>query len=117
MRLAYVGVAVLMALLAAASGVAKLRGDPHVVKVVHEVVGVPLKWFTWLAACEIAGAIRLLAGIAWAPLGVAAAAGLVVYFIGAVVAHLRVGDVKGIGMPAFPLGLAVACLITRILAG
>jgi hypothetical protein len=116
MNIAYVALAVLMSLLVVASGVAKLRGDPRVVKVIHEVVRVPRKWFPWLAACEFAGALGLLVGVAWAPAGVAGASGLVLYFAGAIVAHLRVGDLKGIGTPAFPLGLAVACLVTRILS-
>jgi DoxX-like family len=112
---AYVVVASLMSLVAVGSGVAKLRRDPHVVKVIHEVVRVPMKWFPWLAGCEFAGAAGLLIGIVWAPLGLAAAVGLIVYFTGAIVAHLRVGDLKGIGAPAFPFFLAVACLVTRIL--
>jgi hypothetical protein len=109
-------VAVLMSLVAVASGVAKLRRDPHVVKVIHEVVRVPMRWLPWLAGCEFAGAIGLLIGIVWAPIGLAAAVGLVVYFICAIVAHLRVGDLKGLGAPALPLFLAVACLVTRILS-
>jgi len=74
-----------------------------------------MKWFPWLAACEFAGAVGLLIGLAWAPIGIAAAVGLVLYFLGAIVAHLRVGDIKGIGTPAVPFGLAIACLVTRIL--
>jgi hypothetical protein len=37
------------------SGVAKLRHDPNVIRVVHEIVGVPMKYFPLLAACEVAG--------------------------------------------------------------
>ena len=83
-------------------------------KVIHETVGVPMKSFPHLAACEIAGAVGLIVGI-WSPrLGVAAGIGLVIYFIGAIVSHLRVGDFKGIGSAAFMLGLSVACLALRI---
>jgi hypothetical protein len=32
------------------SGTAKIRHDPHIVQVIHEVVGVPLKYFPLLAA-------------------------------------------------------------------
>jgi hypothetical protein len=113
----HIALVVLMSLLAVVSGVAKLRHDPNVVRIVHEVVGVPMKWLPWLAACELAGAAALLLGLAWAPLGMAAAAGLVIYFAGAVVAHVRVGDVKGIGTPMVPLLLAAGCLVTRVLAG
>lgn len=116
MFIAHIAVAVLMSLLMVVSGVAKLRRTPHVVKVIHEVVRVPMKWFPGLAVCELAGAIGLLAGIVWPPLGLAAAIGLCIYFLGATIAHVRVGDVKGIGAPAFLLGLAVACLVTRLLS-
>jgi hypothetical protein len=112
---AHVALAVLMSLLAVVSGVAKLRRDPHVVRIVHEVVRVPMKWFPWLAACEFAGAAGLLIGLALPPLGIAAAFGLVLYFTGAIVAHLRVGDLKGIGTPAVPLLLAAGALVTRVL--
>jgi hypothetical protein len=115
MHIAHIVVVVLMSLLAIVSGVAKLRHDPHVVQVIDEVVRVPMKWFPWLAACEFAGAAGLLIGLAWPPIGMAAAVGLVLYFLGAIVAHLRVGDIKGIGTPALPLGLAMACLVTQIL--
>lgn len=115
MNAAHVALAVLTSLIVVASGVAKLRLNPEVVRVIHEVVKVPMEWFPWLAACEFAGALGLLVGIAWPPLGRAAAIGLVLYFVGAVVAHVRVGDVKGLGAPGFLLTLAVACLVTRIL--
>ena len=116
MYIAHIVVVVLMSLLAIVSGVAKLRHDPHVVQVINEVVRVPMKWFPWLAACEFAGAAGLLIGLAWPPIGMAAAVGLVLYFLGAIVAHLRVGDIKGIGTPSLPFGLAIACLVTRILS-
>ena len=112
---AHVALVVLMSLLVVFSGVAKLRHDAHVVRIIHEVVRVPMKWFPWLATCEFAGAAGLLLGLVWSPLGIAAAVGLVVYFMGAIVAHVRVGDVKGIGTPAVPLLLAVGCLVTRVL--
>jgi hypothetical protein len=115
MYIAHIVVVVLMSLLATVSGVAKLRRDAHVVKVLNDTVGVPMNWFPWLAACEFAGAIGLLIGIAWAPLGLAAAAGLILYFLGAIIAHVRVGDFKGTGTPAVPLLLAVTCLVTQIL--
>jgi hypothetical protein len=116
MNAGYMGLAALTSFILVASGVAKLRRTPHVVEVIHDVVRVPMGWFPWLAFCEFAGALGLLAGIAWPPLGVAAAIGVVLYFVGAMVAHLRVGDAKGLGAPGFLLGLAVACLVTRILA-
>ena len=110
----YIAMAVLVALMAALSGLMKIRRDPRVVKVIHETVGVPLKYFTLLAACEFAGALGLVAGIWWPALGVAAAIGLGLYFVAATVAHLRVGDIKGIGPAVFMLVVAAGALVFRI---
>jgi hypothetical protein len=68
-----------------------------------------------LAACEFAGALGLVLGIWWPPLGVAAGIGLVLYFVSSVASHLRVGDVKGVGPAAFMLAVAAAALVMRIL--
>jgi hypothetical protein len=102
--------------MAAFSGLGKLRRDPKIERVIHEVVGVPLKYFPHLAACEIAGALGLVLGIWWPLLGMAAGIGLVVYFVGAIVSHVRVGDVKGIGPAAFMLVISVAAVVLRVLA-
>jgi uncharacterized membrane protein YphA (DoxX/SURF4 family) len=116
MFVAYIIVAILTAALATASGVFKLQRNPRVIKSIHEVVRVPMRWIPWLAVCEFAGALGLLIGIVWPPLGVAAAIGLVIYFISAVIGHLRVRDFQGLGSPALPLVLSIATLVTRILS-
>lgn len=90
----------------------KLKSDPKVVKVINEVVGVPMKWLPLLAACELAGAVGLLVGIVWPPLGIAAGIALVIYFVGA--SHVRVRDFKGIGPAAFMLTMSAAALVTRV---
>src|SRR5258705_3401082 len=114
MSIVYLVMTVLVALMATFSGVGKIRRDPRQVKVIHETVGAPLKYFPLLAICEFSGALGLLAGI-WLPaLGVAGAIVLVVYFVGAVVSHLRVGDIKGIGPAAFMVVLAAAALALRL---
>jgi hypothetical protein len=116
MGVAYLVVTVVAAGMAAFSAVGKLRHDPKIVHVVHEIVGVPLNYFPHLAACEIAGAVGLVVGI-WLPrVGMAAGIGLVVYFVGAIVSHLRVADWKGIGPAAFMLILSFTALVLRIVA-
>ena len=114
MTTVYLVMTALVALMVAFSGLGKIRRDPGQVKVIHETVGVPLKYFPVLAACEFAGALGLVAGIWWPSLGVAAAIGLVLYFVGAVVSHLRVGDNKGIGPAAFMVVLAAGALAVRV---
>ena len=113
MHILYFAITVAFALMVTYSGVGKIRRDPLPVKVVHETIGLPLEYFPLLAACEFAGAVGLVAGIWWPPIGIAAAIGLVLYFVGAIVSHLRVGDVKGIGSAAFMLALAAIALALR----
>jgi hypothetical protein len=115
MHIAYVVMTLVFALMVSFSGVGKIRRDPLPVRVVHETVGIPLKYFALLAACEFAGAVGLVVGIWWPFIGIAAGIGLVLYFVGAVVSHLRAGDVKGIGSAAFMLVLAAGALALRIL--
>lgn len=115
MDTAYLVITILFAAMAAFSAVAKIRRDPKVVHVIQEVVGVPLQLFPLLAACELAGALGLVLGI-WSPwVGAAAGVGLVIYFVGAVVSHLRVGDVKGMGPAVFMLIAAGGALALRVL--
>jgi uncharacterized membrane protein YphA (DoxX/SURF4 family) len=114
MSSAYPVLALLMSLMATLSGAMKLRREPKTIKIIHEVVGLPLKFLPFLAACEFGGAIGLLVGIAWPPIGVAAAAGLVLYFVGASIAHVRVGDFSGLGPAVFMLFMSGACLILRL---
>ncbi len=76
--------------------------------------GVGPERFPPLAALEIAAAVGLVVGLWWAPLGIAAAIGVILYFIGAVAAHLRQGD-RSIGPAAFLLGLGVVALVLRVM--
>jgi hypothetical protein len=94
MQAAYIAVAGVLTVMLAMSARMKLVRDQRAVEVIGGVVGVPLRAFPVLALLEIAGAVGLLAGIWFKPLGVAAAAGLVVYFVGALVSHLRVRDLS-----------------------
>ena len=114
MFIALVITTALLAFIAVNSAVMKLRQNEQVVAVIHGTVGVPLRYLPVLAALEIAGALGIVAGLWIEPLGIAAAAGLVAYFIGAVVSHLRVRDSKGLAMPLVPLALSVAVLVLRI---
>ena len=115
MHTAYRATTILLAAMVLFSGVAKVRRDPNVIRVIHEIVGVPLRYLPLLAACEFAGALGAVLGILWPTLGMAAGIGLVLDFVGAVISHLRVGDVKGVGPAAFMLVVAAAALTLRVL--
>jgi hypothetical protein len=106
-------VSVVLAALLAFSAARKLGHRPEVVAT-YTRVGVPEDRLDRLALILLAGAAGLVAGLAWAPLGVAAAAGVVAYFILAVAAHLRADDAAHLPTPAVILALAVATLLLRL---
>lgn len=77
-------------------------------------VGFPDERIPLLAGALIAGAAGLLIGLLWWPIGVAAAVGLIAYFIAAVVAHLRISDRDYLPAAGF-LAVSVAVLILRLI--
>ncbi|MEU6562232.1 DoxX family protein [Nocardia nova] len=72
--------------------------------------GVPDWALIPLGVIKFAGAIGLLAGLVFPPIGVAAAIGLVVYFIGAVTTVLRARYYTDLPYPMPFLALAVAAV-------
>lgn len=106
-------VSVLFAALLLFSARGKLVRDPAQVATLTRV-GVRDKHLPLLATAEIAGALGLLAGLVWWPLGVAAAIGVVLYFLGAIVFHLLAGDRK-IVSPLVLMVVAGAALALRLL--
>lgn len=112
----FVACAIVTGLLAVAlmgSGAAKLTKVDRVVENLTGA-GVPLGWFPWLAVIELAGAAGLVVGLGVEPLGVAAAVGVVFYFVGAVIAHVRVKDYRGVIGPVPLLVVAAAVLVLRL---
>jgi hypothetical protein len=83
------------------------------VKVIADRIHVSRRWMVPLGMLLSAGTVGLLTGFAVPALGTAAAIGLVLYFICAVSAHLRVRD-REIGGAVFFLLLAGAALTTSI---
>lgn len=76
-------------------------------------VQVPAGWMVPLGVLLGAGAIGLVAGLVVPPLGIAAGAGLVVYFVGALGAHVRARD-PGVAGAVFFLLLALGALVSAI---
>jgi uncharacterized membrane protein YphA (DoxX/SURF4 family) len=106
-------VSIVLAVIAVLSAVVKLTKNPKVVHSVHEVCGVPMDKLPVLAALEIAGGAGLVIGLWVGWIGVAAAIGLALYFVGATIAHLRVGDKQGVIAPAALVVLSVVVLVLR----
>jgi hypothetical protein len=55
--------------------------------------GVPISWLTFpIGTLKTTGAVGLAAGLAFRPLGVAAAIGLILFFVCAIYTHIRAND-------------------------
>ena len=110
-----VDVALTIATAAATGGIgaAAAARAPFVLKFMRDV-GVPDSWPQALGAVKVAGAVGLLAGLRVKPLGIAAGSGLVLYFCGAVITHVRVGAFRNISFPAAYLGLSSMSLALAI---
>ncbi|QUH00165.1 DoxX family protein [Saccharopolyspora erythraea] len=78
--------------------------------------GLPHSWIYPLGAVKTAGALGLLAGIAVPWIGIAAAAGLFLYFIGAVATVARARCRSDVPYPAAFLLLATASLALGLTA-
>ena len=114
MGIALIVLATLMGLAATGSAVQKLRRDPKVLESMHSV-GVRDSQVPILAGLELLGAAGLIVGIWFAPIGLAAAVGLALYFLGAVVAHVRVKASAKESAPAILLMLIA--IATAVLEG
>jgi hypothetical protein len=112
MLIAYTIVIALLGLLLIASATGKLRRDKRRIGTLYRV-GVPSTLVPWLAVCEITGAAGLVLGIAWIPLGIAAAIGIIAYFVGAVAAHVRIRDLTGTAPAVGLFALSTATLVVE----
>lgn len=83
------------------------------VKVAADRVQISQRWMIPLGVLLALGAVGLLIGLAIPVLGIAAAGGLVVYFVCALSAHIRVRD-RGVGGAVVFLLLAIAALGVEI---
>ncbi|MGC5008485.1 DoxX family protein [Streptomyces sp. DT203] len=105
---AYVTVTILGAVFNGAAAVTYLIGHEYP-KTQADMKGIHRKWVPVLGMLLAAGTVGLLAGLAVPFLGTLAASGLVLYFIGAIIAHLRVGSRDIVGGIVF-LSTAAAAL-------
>jgi hypothetical protein len=114
MFITYLVIAILLTVILLVSAGGKFAGVARIAATMAKVEVAP-RQVPLLAACEIAGGVGLMAGLFFAPLGIAAATGVILYFTGAVLAHVRVHD-RDLLAPAVILLIAVAALFTRILS-
>jgi|SRR5580693_4878914 hypothetical protein len=83
----------------------KLLGHP---KMRQSAAHFGIRWprYRLIGAAELAAAAGVLAGLWWPPLGVAAAAGMVLLLLGALITHRRAADSGKEMVPAL-LALAI----------
>jgi hypothetical protein len=106
-------VSVLLAVLLVVAAARKLGHRPAVVAT-YRRVGVPPERLNQLAVLLLAGAAGLVVGLWWEPVGIAAAAALVAYFLLAIGVHVRARDTANVPMPALYLALSAAALTLHI---
>lgn len=114
MSTAYVVVTVVTILANAGAVIADLAKADFVLENSDEV-GVSRRWLPLLATLKAAGAVGLLLGLFdITVIGAAAAVGLVVFFVGAIIAHVRARVFHNIAFPGFYLALAIASLTLSV---
>jgi hypothetical protein len=107
----HTAVIITVIVLNAGIGVADLLKAPFVLAT-SAAVDVPPSWLPMLGTLKLAGAAGLTLGLLGVPaLGVAAGIGLVLFYVGALVAHLKARKFATGAAPLLFLGLAAATLV------
>jgi uncharacterized membrane protein YphA (DoxX/SURF4 family) len=86
-------------------GSAKLLGHPKMQKSAARF-GIPWRRYRLIGVAEVAAAAGVLIGLWWHPLGLAAAAGMALLLLGAVITHRQAAD-SGKEMAPALLALAI----------
>src|SRR6201999_446320 len=115
MDTATVAVTILLAALFTFAASIKLLGVPQSLAIRDHLGVKPLQW-RLIGGCGLAGVAGGLAGLVWAPVGVAAAIGLTLLSVGAIAFHLRASDgAKDTSAAVIGLVLAVAVAVLHTL--
>lgn len=114
MSSAYVVVTVVTIMVNAGMAIADFAGAKFVLANSAEV-GLPQSWLPLLATLKAAGAAGLALGLLGVePIGIIAAIGLVLFFVGALAAHFRARVFHNIAFPGVYFALAVASLVLAL---
>jgi len=106
-------VTALLAALFSFSSLIKLFGVRQSLAIRDHLGVQPVQW-RMIGLLELAGVAGVLVGLVWPPIGVAAAIGLALLVLGAIVFHVRASDSVADTAPAvIGLGLAVATAILQ----
>jgi uncharacterized membrane protein YphA (DoxX/SURF4 family) len=96
-------------------GSAKLLGHPKMRKAATHF---RINWraYRLIGVAELAAAAGVVIGLWWHPLGVAAAAGMVLLLTGALAAHRRAGDAaKEAGAALLVLAITIGYLVVAVI--
>jgi len=110
----FVTVSLLLAAACLVPAAAKLLGHP---KMRHAAAHLAIPWprYQLIGAAELAAGGGALIGLWWHPLGLAAAAGMALLLLGAVITHRRAADGGKEMAPAlFALAITVAYLAVAL---
>jgi hypothetical protein len=106
-------VTIVLAVFFAFSSSIKLLGVRQSLQIRDHLGVKPVQWRA-IGVLELAGVVGVLAGLLWAPIGVAAAIGLALLAVGAVAFHVRTSDGFAKTAPAvIGIVLAVATAILQ----
>jgi DoxX-like family len=107
-------VTALLAAMLGFAGLIKLAGVQQSLTIRDHLGLNPVQWRT-IGTLELAAVAGVLTGLAWPPIGVAAAVGAALLLLGAIIFHTRASDTAGETAPAvIGLGLAVATAILQL---
>jgi uncharacterized membrane protein YphA (DoxX/SURF4 family) len=105
----------LTALVFLAAGWVKFAGEENAMEM-RDSLGFSPAAYRAIGACEVAGAVGALAGLAFRPLGIAALSGLVLVSIAAIASHVRLGRPASESRAAvIALVLSTSALVLQIL--
>jgi uncharacterized membrane protein YphA (DoxX/SURF4 family) len=110
----HIALSILLAAACLVPASAKLLGHPKMQKSAAHF-GIPWPRYRLIGVAELAAAAGVLAGLWWHPLGVAAAAGMIVLLTGALITHRRALDsAKEMAPALFTLAITIAYLAIAV---
>jgi uncharacterized membrane protein YphA (DoxX/SURF4 family) len=112
----FVTISLLLAVACLLPAAAKLAGQPRMRKSAAHF-GIPWPRYRLIGAAELAAAAGIVTGLWWHPLGVAAAAGMAVLLVGAIITHRKAADSVKDTAPALAALVLTLAYLALALAG
>ncbi len=112
----FVTISLLLAAACLLPAAAKLAGHPKMQQSAAHF-GIPWSRYRLIGAAELAAAAGILTGLWWHPLGVAAAAGMALLLLGAIITHRKAADSAKEMVPALVGLVLTLAYLAIVLAG